>query len=97
MWIISIEAEKSSDKIQHPFVTLKNLFRKWAERNHMGFLAGSDGKESACNAEDLSSIPGSGRSPGEGNGYPLQYSCLKNSMDKEAWWPIVHRVTKSQT
>ena len=63
----------------------------------MGFLAGSDGKESACNAEDLSSIPGSGRSPGEGNGYPLQYSCLKNSMDKEAWWPIVHRVTKSQT
>ena len=50
----------------------------------MGFLGGSDGKESACKAEDLGSIPGSGRSPGEGNGYPLQYSCLKNSMDKEA-------------
>ena len=65
-------------------MTLKNLFRKWASRNHMGFLGGSDGKESACKAEDLGSIPGSGRSPGEGNGYPLQYSCLKNSMDKEA-------------
>ena len=47
-------------------------------------------KESACNAEDLGSIPGSGRSPGEGNGHPLQYSCLENSMDGEAWWATVH-------
>ena len=46
----------------------------------MGFLDGSDKKESACNAGDLGSIPGSGRSPGEGNGNPLQYSCLENSM-----------------
>ena len=46
---------------------------------------GSDGKESACKAGDLSSIPGLGRSPGEGNDYPLQYSCLENSMDKETW------------
>ena len=46
----------------------------------------SDGKETACNAEDLSLIPGSGRSPGEGNGYPLQYSCLENPMDRGAWW-----------
>ena len=45
----------------------------------------SDGKESACNAGDLGSIPGLGRSPGEGNGNPLQYSCLENSMDREAW------------
>ena len=48
----------------------------------MGFPGGTDGKESACNAGDSGLIPGSGRSLGEGNGYPLQYSCLKNSMDK---------------
>ena len=55
----------------------------------------SDGKESACNAGDLSSIPGSGKPPGEGNGYPLQYSCLENSMDRGAWLTTVHAVTKS--
>ena len=48
------------------------------------FLGFSDGKESACNAGDMNSIPGLGRSPGEGNGNPLQYSCLENSMDKRA-------------
>ena len=47
---------------------------------------GSDGKESACNAGDLGSIPGSGRFPGESNGYPFQYFCLENSMDRLAWW-----------
>ena len=52
-----------------------------------GFLGASDGKESACNVRDLSSIPGSRRSPGEGNGYPLQYSCLENSMDIRMWTP----------
>ena len=56
---------------------------------------GSDGKESACSVGDPGSIPGSGRSPGEGNGYPLQYSCLKDSMDRGAWWAIVHGVAKS--
>jgi len=50
----------------------------------LGFHRGSDGKESACNAGDPGSIPGSGTSPGEGNGYPLQYSCLDNPMDKES-------------
>ena len=58
---------------------------------------GSDGKASACNAGDLGSIPGSGRSPGEGNGNPLQYSCLQNSMDGGAWWATVHGVTRSWT
>ena len=57
----------------------------------------SDGKESACNAGDLGSIPGSGRSPGEGNGNPLQYSCPENPMDRGAWRATVHRVAKSQT
>ena len=51
----------------------------------MGFSGGSDGKASAYNARDLSSVPGLGRSPGEGNGNPVQYSCLENSMDREAW------------
>jgi len=50
-----------------------------------GFPGGSDGKESACTAGDLGSIPGLGRSPGEGNGNPLQYSCLKNPMDRGVW------------
>ena len=58
---------------------------------------GSDGKDSACNARDLGSIPKLGRSPGEGNGYPLQYSCLENSLGREAWQATVHGVTKSQT
>ena len=48
------------------------------------------GNESACSGGDLGSIAGSGRSPGEGNGYPLQYSCLKNSIDRETWWATVH-------
>ena len=51
----------------------------------MGFPGGSDGKESACNARGPGWIPGSGRSPGEGNGNPLQYSCLENLMDRGAW------------
>ena len=63
-----------------------------------GFPGGSDNKESACNARDLGLIPGSGRSPGEeGNGYPLQYSCLENCMDRGAWWATTQEVTKSQT
>ena len=63
----------------------------------MGFPGGSDGKASACSAEDPGSIPRLGRSSGEGNGNPLQYSCLKNSMDWGTWWATVHGVAKSQT
>ena len=63
----------------------------------LDFPRGSEVKVSACNAEDLGSIPGSGRSPGEGNGNPLQYSCLENPMDGRAWWATVHGVTKSWT
>ena len=57
----------------------------------------SDGKESACNAGDWGSIPGSGRSPAVGNGNPLQYSCLENFMDRRASWATLHWVPKSQT
>ena len=63
----------------------------------MGFHGGSGGKEFACNAGDPGSVLGSGRSPGEGNGNPLQYSCLENSMDKGALYVTVHGVTKSWT
>ena len=59
--------------------------------------AGSDGKESTCNEGDLGSIPGLGRSPGEGNIYPLQYSCLENPRDGGAWWAAVYGVTQSRT
>ena len=62
-----------------------------------GFPGGLEGKASACNAGDLGSIPESGSFPGEGNGNPLQYSCLENPMDRAAWWATVHGVTKSQT
>ena len=63
----------------------------------MGVPDGSDGKEYACSAGDPDSIPMLGRSPGEGHGNPLQYSCLENSMDRGAFRVTVHRVTKSQT
>ena len=61
------------------------------------FPGGSDGKESACSAGDLGLIPRLGRSPGEGNVYPLQYSCLEDAMDRGAWQAIVHGAAKSQT
>ena len=60
------------------------------------FPGGSDGKEYVCNAGDLDSIPGSGRSPEGGNGNPFQYSCLENPKDRGAWWATVHGVAKSQ-
>ena len=63
----------------------------------VGFPSGSEVKASACNAGDLGSIPGSGRSPGQGNGNPLQYSCLENPMGGGDWWATVHGVAKSQT
>ena len=58
------------------------------------FPGGSDSKASAYSVGDLVSIPGSGRSPGEGNGDPLQYSCLENPMDRGAWWATVHGVAR---
>ena len=63
----------------------------------MGFPGGSDSKESPCSAGDTGLIPGSGRFPGEGNGYPLQYFCLGNPMNKGAWWATVHGVANSWT
>ena len=64
---------------------------------HLNFPGGAEVKASACNVADLGSIPGLGRSPGEGNGNPLQYSCLENPMDRGTWWATVHGVAKSWT
>ena len=60
-----------------------------------GFPGGSDGKESTCDVGDLGSIPELGRLPGEGNDYPLQYSCLESPMDRGAWKATAHGVSKS--
>ena len=66
----------------------------WNSLALMGFPGGSDGKASSCNGGDLDSIPGWGRSPGEGNGNLLQYSCLENPVDREVWQATVHGVTR---
>ena len=67
------------------------------EAKYKRFPCGLDGKESACSVRDPGLIPGLGRSPGEGHGYPLRYSCLENSMDRGAWQVAVHGTAKSQT
>ena len=63
----------------------------------MGFPGGLDGKEYACKMGDLGSVPESGRFPGEGNGHPLQYSCLEDPMNRGTWWATVHGATESGT
>ena len=73
-----------------PLLSFSSLFNK-------GFPGGSNRKEPACNAGDLGSMPGSGRFSGEGNGYPLHYSCLENSRDEEPGGEPVHGVARSQT
>ena len=70
-------------------------FDKHCTRIQLSLPGGSDGKESACNTEDSVLIPGSGRSPGIGNGNPFQYFCLENPMDRGAWWAAVHEATES--
>ena len=78
----------------------KYLLNEFTFRSHIQELritGGSDGKEPACHVGDPGSIPGSGRSPGEGNGNPLQYSWLENPVDRGAWRVTVHGVAKSQT
>ena len=82
-----------NNRIRIPLLPL--IFFAYFSR--LGFPGGSEVKASACNAGDLGSIPGWGRSPGEGNGNPLQYSCLENPMGGGAWWATVHGVAKSWT
>ena len=94
-------AEKISSKKHEQgeyIIVLQYRTDKWIIVKHNeGFPSGSDGKESACSVGDLGSIPGLGKSPGEGKGNPFQYPCQENSMDGRAWQATVHRVTKSWT
>ena len=80
-WLQTLEPHTSKSNLKGKIIQTK-------EKG--GFPGGSEIKASACNVGDLGSIPGSGRSPGEGNGNPLQYSCLENPMDGGAWWATVH-------
>ena len=84
---ISIQIQKSLDIFGSPNIPSSVGLRS--------FPGGSSSKESACTAGDSGSIPELGRSPGEGNSYPCQFSCLENSMDRGAWQARVHVVTKS--
>ena len=83
------DSAKLNNKMQQIISTLL-----W---HNLGFLGSSNGKESACNVGHLGSIPRFGRSPGEGHGNPLQYSCLENSTHRGAWWAAVHGILKSWT
>ena len=85
--------QKTNAKRRKPFKTLIISTTQCS----MGFPHSSVGRASACNAGDLGSIPRWKISPGEGNGYPLQYSCLENPMDRGAWQATVHEVAKSRT
>ena len=75
-------------------IILDSMLNIMSRADKLGFPSGSDGKESACQCRRPGLTPGLGRSPGEGNGNPLQYSCLENSMDRGAWQARVHRVAK---
>ena len=85
--------DRSDKKVANIQLTFHNMLTT----KKKDFPGCSDGKESAWNSGDLGSIPGSGRSPGEGNGNTLQYSCLENPRDRGAWQATVHGVTKSWT
>ena len=84
MWKLCYYRGAQGLSVQHPQAACRFYTPAW---QLWRFPSGSDCKESICNTEDLCSIPGSGRSPGEGNGYPLPYTCLEHSMDRGAWQP----------
>ena len=85
------KAGKMAYKKNKPLINIVVCYIWW------DFPGGSDQKESACKARNMGSVPGLGRSPGKGNGYPHQYSCLENSTDRGVWQATVHRVTRNQT
>ena len=104
-FVVWIRSAKKSSPDHYWYINLTVRWHFWHYGSsdlylRLGYkilLGSSDSKESACNARDLGSVPGLGRSPGEGNGYPLWYSCLENSMSREAWWATVHGFAKSWT
>jgi len=83
--------------IQKPQIISYKKVKRGVSLVHWDWPDGKDSKETACHVEDQGSIPGWGRSPGERNGNPLQYSCLGNPMDGGTWWTTVHGVAKSRT
>ena len=91
------DATQPSHSLLHPSPHAFSLSQHATLNTSMGFPGGSDGKEFAFSAEDPGSIPGWGRSPGREHGNPLQYSCLEYLTDGGAWWPMVHKVSKSWT
>ena len=98
--IVKVEVTQSDMQMKPPV----EIFTCWSatiplipSNSDLINLGGAEIKASACSARDLGSIPGLGRSPGEGNGNPLQYSCLENPMEGRAWWATVHGVAKSWT
>ena len=91
--LISLESKGLSRVFSS--TTIQKHHQFFSSQSSLGFHGGSSNKVIACNAGDPGSIPGSGGSPGEGNGYPLQYSCLENSVDKDTWRVTVHVVIKS--
>ena len=96
--VISKSLSKCSFSISgFQYVSLELFFERNSNNLGVGFSCGSAGKESACNVGNLGLIPGLGRPPGEGEGYPLQYFCLENPMDRGTWYPTVHGVAESQT
>ena len=101
MWILFFQVKScfiKRNKVHVHTETDKNVRRIFLHNNNKLMThGGSEVKASACSAGDLGSIPGLGRSPGEGNGNPLQYSCLENPMDGGAWWATVHGVAKNRT
>ena len=88
---------KNDERKREHFHTLQSFVFYQFKRTDVSKSGSSDGKESACNVGDLGLIPGLGRSPGEGKGHPLQYSCLQNPMDRGGWQATVHGVGKSRT
>ena len=96
-WKATEQQEKNQAQIHHHLGQCQDAGR--AQRLHLcsNFPGGSAVKNFPANAGDVGSIPGSGRPPGEGNGNPLQYSCLENAMDREAWWATVPGVAKNWT
>ena len=89
VWTYTVKGKGKTDALIH--------FFKMSFIEIYDFPGGSDVKASACNVGDPGLIPGSGRSPGEGNGNPLQYSCLENPIDGGAWWATVHGVAELDT
>ena len=97
-WKKNYDKPRECIKKQRHYFASKDLYsQSYGFSIALGFPGGSDGKESAYSAGDIGLIPGPGRSPGEGNGNPLQYSCLENPMDGGAWQATVHGLAKSRT